>query len=119
MADHIATVEEYIAQFPPDITEKLNKLREIIKSSVPEAREKISYGMPTYFLDKNFFHFAAFKKFIAIYPAPRNEKSFIDILKDFPGSKSGLHFDLKKNLPVDLIRCIVLFNAGKVQANGK
>ena len=53
------TTDEYIEQFSPEIQELLTKVRNVIKEAVPEATEKISYQMPTYYLHENLVHFAA------------------------------------------------------------
>ena len=51
--DGITTIDEYIRQFPPDIQDKLNKLRQVIREAAPDATEKISYAMPTFFYKKH------------------------------------------------------------------
>jgi uncharacterized protein YdhG (YjbR/CyaY superfamily) len=42
------TVDAYIAQFEPLMQERLNELRQLIQSVLPNAIEDISYGMPAY-----------------------------------------------------------------------
>lgn len=53
------SIDEYILQFSPEIQEILKTLRKIIKESAPDAKEKISWGMPTFTLHGNLVHFAA------------------------------------------------------------
>ncbi|NTW73051.1 MAG: DUF1801 domain-containing protein, partial [Eubacteriaceae bacterium] len=52
--------DEYIAGFPKEIRDKLQEIRETIRKAAPEATEKISYQMPTFYLNGNLVHFAAF-----------------------------------------------------------
>ena len=56
------TVDEYIAIFPKNVQEILQKLRTLIKKKAPLATETINYGIPTFKLNGNLLHFAAFKK---------------------------------------------------------
>jgi uncharacterized protein YdhG (YjbR/CyaY superfamily) len=63
-------ITDYILQFPPEVQEKLNALRAAILEVVPEATEKIAYGIPTFTLKGNVVHFAAvYKSHIGFYPA--------------------------------------------------
>ena len=53
MESAFSSIEEYIAGFPDNIQKKLDELRTVIKASAPEAEEKISYQIPTFFLKGN------------------------------------------------------------------
>ena len=66
-----SNIDEYIAQFPPEIKSRLQQMRTTIQKAAPEAEEAISYAMPTFKLNGNLVHFAAFKNHIGFYPAPR------------------------------------------------
>ena len=107
----IQTIDEYIAQFPADIQERLSTIRQIIRQAAPDASEKISYGMPTFYLNKNLVHFAAFKKHIGFYPAPHGITAFEEELSEYKSSKGAVQFPLSKPLPLDLIKRIVIFRA--------
>ena len=67
------SIDEYVQQFPPDVQEKLNTLRKVIKESATDAEEKISYQMPTFALRGNLVHFAAFIKIISVFTQLRVE----------------------------------------------
>lgn len=69
-------IDSYISGFPPEVQEKLQQIRSVIKRIVPEATEKISYGIPTFFLKKNLVHFAAFKEHIGFYALPTTNDVF-------------------------------------------
>ncbi|MHB1454901.1 MAG: iron chaperone [Saccharofermentanales bacterium] len=103
------TIDEYIAQFPPDIQMKLNKLREVIRIAAPEATEKISYAMPTFFYKKNLVHFAAYAKHIGFYPTPSGTDTFKEELSRYKCSKGAVQFPIDEPLPFDLISRIVQF----------
>lgn len=112
----IATIDDYIAQFLPEIQEILQSLRNVIREAAPEASEKISWQMPTFFLNGNLVHFAAFKKHIGFYPAPSGIETFKDKLVGYKTSKGAVQFPIDKPLPFDLIREIVAF---RVKENKK
>jgi uncharacterized protein YdhG (YjbR/CyaY superfamily) len=105
------TIDEYIAMFPEDVQKLLQQMRATIKAAAPDATEKISYQMPTFFLYGNLVHFAAFKSHIGFYPAPRGLEAFKDELSMYKGSKGTVQFPLDKPLPVKLITKIVQFRA--------
>lgn len=107
----ISSIDAYIAQFPADIQEKLSAVRQAIKQAAPDASEKISYGMPTFFLNKNLVHFAAFKKHIGFYPAPHGIEAFADELSLYKSSKGAVQFSLDKPLPLELIARVTAFRA--------
>jgi uncharacterized protein YdhG (YjbR/CyaY superfamily) len=101
------STDEYIAQFPAEIQQKLHQLRATIRAAAPEATEKISYQMPTFFLHGNLVHFAAFKNHIGFYPTPSGIEAFKDDLAKYPGSKGAIRFPLDQPLPLELVTRIV------------
>jgi uncharacterized protein YdhG (YjbR/CyaY superfamily) len=104
-----ADVDQYIAQFPADIREKLEKIRETIKQVAPTAEEAISYGIPTFRLKGNLVHFAAFKNHIGFYPAPKGLEEFKVELSRWKGGKGSVQFPLNEPMPLELISRIVQF----------
>lgn len=64
------TIDEYIAQFTEDNQKILQQIRSVIKEAAPNAKEKISYQTPTFYLNGNLVHFAAFKTHVGFYPVP-------------------------------------------------
>jgi uncharacterized protein YdhG (YjbR/CyaY superfamily) len=107
------TIDDYIAGFPKDIQEILEKIRSTIQKAAPEAKEKISYGMPTFALEGNLVHFAAFKKHIGFYPVPSGIEKFKKELSKYKGAKGSVQFPMDKPIPYDLIRKIVVFRASE------
>jgi len=103
------TIDEYIATFPEEIQKTLSELRATIKAAAPDAKEKISYQMPTFDLKGNLVHFAAYKNHIGFYPAPSGIEKFRDELSAYEGAKGSVKFPLEKPVPYDLIAQIVAF----------
>lgn len=111
------TIDEYIAGFPENIQEILQKIRQTIKAAAPNAEEAISYQMPTFKLKGNLVHFAAFKSHIGFYPVPSGIEQFKEELAVFKQGKGSVQFPLDKPMPYDLIRRIVLFRVEENLAN--
>lgn len=106
-------IDEYIAGFPNEVQEILEKIRMTIRKAAPDAEETIKYKMPTFTLKGNLIHFAAFKNHIGFYPAPRGIEAFKDDLSVYEGAKSTVRFPLDKPIPLNLISKIVKFRVKK------
>ncbi|MBW7474781.1 DUF1801 domain-containing protein [Paenibacillus oenotherae] len=107
------TIEQYIAGFPPEVQQILETLRGVIRESAPDAKEKISYQMPTFALHGNLVHFAAYNKHIGFYPAPSGILAFQQELSPYKGAKGSVQFPIDQPLPYDLIRRIVAFRVAE------
>jgi uncharacterized protein YdhG (YjbR/CyaY superfamily) len=108
-----ATVDEYIASFPEETQGKLRELRAAIRAAAPEAEEKISYQMPTFFLKGNLVYFAAWKKHMGFYAIPSANAEFKDELAAYTVSKGAVQFPLDQPLPVELITRMVRFRVAE------
>jgi len=116
-------IDEYIAGFPPDVQETLEEVRATIRGAAPGAEETISYRMPTFRLEGNLVHFAAFRKHLGFYPTPSGIDEFKVELSECKGGKGSVQFPLDKPMPFDLIRRMVEFrvkeNLAKAETRGK
>jgi uncharacterized protein YdhG (YjbR/CyaY superfamily) len=106
-------IDEYIAGFPKDIQERLKKVRATIREAAPAAEEAIKYRMPTFVLNGNLVHFAAFKNHIGFYPAPQGIEEFKEELSAYKGAKGSVQFPYDRPIPLDLISRIVKFRAAQ------
>jgi uncharacterized protein YdhG (YjbR/CyaY superfamily) len=107
------TFEEYEKGHSPEIQLRLEEIRKAIKSVIPEAKERISYNMPSFWFHGNLVYYGAFKNHIGFYPASRTVfDKFKDELVDYKQSGRGtVQFPHDKPLPLDLIKKIVQFRA--------
>lgn len=103
------SIDEYIADFPVETQQILNQLREDLQQLVPNAKQKISYAIPTFTLNGNLIHFAGYKNHIGLYPGSKAIEVFADDLKGYQTSKGTVQFPIEKPLPMDLIKKIVDF----------
>ena len=108
--------EKYIAQFPENVQDILNEIRQIILEEAPEATEKIAYGMPGFYLNKKpLVYFAAYKNHIGFYATPTGHEEFKKELSVYHQGKGSVQFPLKDEIPYQLIRKIVKFRKNKSQ----
>ena len=117
------TIDEYIADFPPDVQPLLEKVRAAIRKAAPDATEAISYQMPTFKLQGNLIHFAGYNHHIGLYPGSRPVEAFKDELTKYKTSKGTVQLPLDKPIPVGLISKITKFcvkrNREKAEAKRK
>lgn len=103
-------VLKYIEQFPPKTRKMLKDLRKIIRQVMPDtAEERISYNIPTFYLKKNIVHYAAYNNHIGMYPIPKGDDTFKEMIKPYHKGKGTLHFSLEEELPVAIIKAVVLW----------
>ena len=105
----VTTIDEYIETFPIDVQKILQQIRRTIKSSAPNAEEAISYMIPTFKLQGNLVHFAAYKNHIGFYPASSGVRTFAKELTPYKTSKGAIQFPIDQPVPLALIRKIVKF----------
>ena len=98
-----ATIAEYIAAQPEEVQDYLRQVNDAIKASIPEAKEKISWSMPTYWKGRNLIQFAAAKKHIGLYPGPEAVEVFSGRLTEYKTSKGTIQLPYSKPLPLELI----------------
>ena len=115
----ITSIDEYILQFDAPTQNKLNQMRQIIRAAAPDATEKISYQMPTFYLNGNLVHFAAYVNHIGFYPAPSAIREFQQELAVYKNAKGSVQFPLDQALPVDLILQMVAFRAAENRSKSK
>jgi uncharacterized protein YdhG (YjbR/CyaY superfamily) len=96
-------IDDYNAVQPEAIKLILYQIRDKIRTILPEAQERISWGMPTYWKDHNIIHFAAHKKHIGLYPGPEAIAHFSNQLKGYKTSKGAIQFPYDQPIPLVLI----------------
>lgn len=102
-----ASIDDYIAQFPPEIAARLAALRDTVREHAPDAEERISYRMPTFWQGGNLVHFAAFANHIGFYPTPTGISAFAKELARYKGAKGSVQFPHDEPLPLALVAKIV------------
>ena len=108
-------IDEYIAGFPLDVRESLQRVRTIVREAAPDAEETLKYRMPTFVLKENLVHFAAFEKHIGFYPTPSAIAAFSSDLKDYVSAKGSVQFPLNHPVPFALIKRMVQFRVKEIR----
>jgi uncharacterized protein YdhG (YjbR/CyaY superfamily) len=108
------TIDEYINACPVEWQDRLKELRELIKKNAPNATEKISWSMPTFYQKGNLIHFFLHKHHIGLYPGVEAIECFKEKLTDYKTSKGAIQLPNSKPLPKDLIAEIVKYNVSKI-----
>ena len=103
------TIDEYLATVKPDHRRTLQKLRQTIQAAVPNAEERISYGIPAFRLNRrSLVFFGAWANHCAFYPGSvATLKNFRKELRNFQTSKGTIRFSPDKPLPVALVKKLV------------
>ena len=112
-------VDDFIAKYPADVREILQKIRGIIREAAPEAQEKLNYGIPTFTLNGNLVHYSALKNHIGFYPTPSGIEKFKKELSKYNGAKGSVQFPLDQPIPYELIRKITEFRVKEQLAKRK
>jgi uncharacterized protein YdhG (YjbR/CyaY superfamily) len=113
------SIDDYISTFPKNVQDKLRGLEKAIKESAPGAEEAIAYGMPTFKLNGNLVHFAAYSKHIGFYPTPSAIVAFKAELHKYMQSKGAIQFPIDEPIPLDLVRRMVRFRVEENLAKTK
>lgn len=97
------TIDAYISAQSESVQPLLQQVRNTLRAALPDAQERISWRMPTYWDKHNIIHFAAFKKHIGVYPGEKAMENFRDRLADYKTSKGAVQFPYDRPLPLELI----------------
>ena len=102
------SIDEYIAACPPESQDYLRQIRKLIRSLVPDAKERISYQIAAFERNgKNIIHFAGWKKHVSLYPVPAGSEAFERQIAKYAGGKGTVKFALDEPLPLKLIERVV------------
>ena len=104
------TIQEYIEEQDPAIRPRLQAIYHTIRTAIPEAEERLSWGMPTFWKGRNIIHFAPAKKHIGLYPGPEAVAAFAERLTGYRTAKGTIQLPHGRELPLALIAEIACFS---------
>lgn len=112
-------VDEYIAQFPEKVRERLTLMRSIIQAALPGSTEDISYGMPAYRLQpkrRGVVFFGAAGDHIGLYGIfePQYDRFMHEKMSHYRTGKGTLQFKHDTKFPAGTIRKILTFQAAQL-----
>lgn len=112
------TVDEYINQFEGDVKKRLEVMRLLVRTQVPQAKESIAYGMPGYKLNgKPVVYFAGYTGHVGFYATPNGHEAFAEEFAKYKQGKGSVQFPNDQPLPVDLIKRVVRFRKEHIEAS--
>jgi len=113
-----ASVEAYLADVPPKERAALKKIRAAVLSVLPDAGERISYGMPAFTYHGNLLYYAAMKNHLSLFPGSKSVvRKFAAELKPFDAKEGTIRFTVEKPLPLTLIKKIAKARAAENRAH--
>jgi uncharacterized protein YdhG (YjbR/CyaY superfamily) len=101
--DKIATIDQYIAEQPEVLQSVLEQIRQTIRDAAPNAEERMSWQMPTFWQGENLIHFAVSSKHIGLYPGDEAVAAFTERLGGYSYSKGTIRLPLDKPIDFGLI----------------
>jgi len=110
------SVDQYFSWFSGEILVRLQRIREVLKREIPEAKEVISYSMPAFKTTEVLIYYAVAKNHIGLYPTGSGVSEFKKELEPYQTSKGAIQFPHDQPLPLDLIADIAKFRFLEVQA---
>ena len=104
------SINEYVSTLPENAQMAMREIIASIKARVPNAEEHISYNMPAFKVNGEYFvHFSAWKNHIGMYPIPAGNEAFQKQIEQYRSAKSSLNFPLDKPMPIKLIEKFIKF----------
>lgn len=103
------SVDEYLTLFDGEVLKRLTEVRDLMKKTMPDAEEAISYAIPAYKINgRPVIYFAGFKNHTSIYPLPKNpDKNLAQKIKPYIAGRGTLKFKLTEPLPLALIEQVI------------
>jgi uncharacterized protein YdhG (YjbR/CyaY superfamily) len=114
-----ASIDEYMASFPPGIQAILETIRMTIRNAAPGAQETISYNMPAFTMGGVLVYFAAFKKHIGFFPPIKGDASLEKAKSAYLGEKGNLRFPLDRPIPYGLIERLVKLRVKQMRSKAR
>lgn len=112
----MSVIDDYFKNVAAPERAELQRVRDIVKLTAPEAEEVITYGMPGFKYKKKYLvAFAAFKDHLSIFPGSTPIGELSEKLKDFKQSKGTIQFTLNHSLPDELIQQLVKLRIKEIE----
>ena len=104
MAPRFVSVDDYIASYPEETRTQLAGVRRAIRRAVPQAGEKISYGMATFTIEgKPLIYYAGWKNHVGLYPVPTGDPAFEEAIGPYRRAKDTVRFPINRPVPLELV----------------
>ena len=110
------TIDTHIATKFPEQQAAMNRMREFLRTLLPNAEEVISYGMPAFKLKKVLVFYEGFSKHLGFYPTAGPVQAFEADLKasGLVYSKGAVQLPFAGDWPEELLKKMVQFRKQQV-----
>ena len=105
----IETIDQYIEEQDETVRPYLTEVRKIIHDAIPEAQERISWSMPTFWKGRNLIHFAASRRHLGLYPGGEATTVFAEKLAGYDVSKGTIRIPYSAPMSEKLISEIAVW----------
>jgi uncharacterized protein YdhG (YjbR/CyaY superfamily) len=113
-------IDDYLATLDEPKRTTLTSLRDTIMAIVPDAEQRISYGVPAFKLrGKTIAGFAAFKNHLSYLP--HSGSVIPQLAKEtaaYTSTKGSLHFPVDEPLPPALVKKLLAVRMAEAFGNG-
>lgn len=104
-----ADIYSYFDNLPPERAEALQRIRNIVLQMYPEARESMTYKMPTYEVGDNWLAIGNHKHHYAIYTCSTDViQPYLDKHDDVSAGKGCLRFKDKHELAENDLKAVIV-----------
>jgi predicted N-acetyltransferase YhbS/uncharacterized protein YdhG (YjbR/CyaY superfamily) len=111
-------IDEYIAAQPEALQPILHAIRRTIRACAPNAQERLSWQMPTFWQGENLIHFAVASRHIGLYPGDEAVAAFEARLSGYVHAKGSIRLPLDQPIDLELIADVTRFRVAQVEGRG-
>ncbi|GEL13300.1 hypothetical protein LCO01nite_08490 [Lapidilactobacillus concavus] len=111
----MTVITDYLATVPTEHRTQATALYDLLRELLPNAKERLSYQMPSFWDRYTLVYFAAAQHHLGFYPTPQPIVAFEDELQAYHTSKGAIQFPYDQPLPKELITKIVQFQKARYQ----
>jgi uncharacterized protein YdhG (YjbR/CyaY superfamily) len=110
------SIDQYIVAQEAAVQPFLREVAATIRAAAPDATEKMSWGMPTFWQGENLVHFAAHKRHMGFYPGGEAVGVFADRLTGHRTTKGAIQFPYDQPADHKLIADITRWRVDQAEA---
>jgi uncharacterized protein YdhG (YjbR/CyaY superfamily) len=111
----MTVIDEYLEKIEETKRNELERIRRVIKATVPEADEVIDYGMPAFkYKGQYLIGFHVFKNHMSLFPTALPISAMKTKLTGFQISKGSIQFTLANPIPDAIIRNLLLYKIDSI-----
>jgi len=115
----MSVIDDLLAPLPAAEKAELQRVRALIHTTVPGAKEVMTYGMPGFkYKGKYLISFGAFKDHLSLFPGAEAIQKLSSELGGYATSKGTVQFTIDHPIPDALIAAMLTMNVARIDAAG-